>query len=155
MNLEEVKQIVELFSKSNVDLLELDDKQGMSLKLSKRKEKVIMASMPEAAMAAAPSAPAVAAPANTSTEEDAGEEAGLVYLNSPIVGTFYRSPSPDAAPFAKVGDRVSKGQTLCIVEAMKLMNEIPSEIDGEIVKIHVEDAQGVEFGQKLFAIRAS
>jgi len=74
-------------------------------------------------------------------------------VNSPFVGTFYRSPSPDSAVFVEVGTRVKKGQTLCIVEAMKLMNEIESELDGEIVAILVENAKPVEFGTPLFIIR--
>ena len=74
-------------------------------------------------------------------------------VRAPIVGTFYAAPSPDAAPFVAVGDRVEAGQTLCIIEAMKLMNEIESEVSGEIVEICVENAQPVQFGQTLFKIR--
>jgi len=74
-------------------------------------------------------------------------------LKSPMVGTFFASPSPDAPPFVGVGDRVSLGQVLCIVEAMKLMNEIESEVAGEIVRIHVENGQPVEYGQPLFTIK--
>ena len=74
-------------------------------------------------------------------------------VKSPIVGTFYTSPSPDAAPFVKVGDRVSKGQVICIVEAMKLMNEIEADVTGEVVRVLVENGQPVEYGQPLFAIR--
>jgi acetyl-CoA carboxylase biotin carboxyl carrier protein len=74
-------------------------------------------------------------------------------VKSPIVGTFYDAPSPDADPFVKVGDHVSSGQVLCIVEAMKLMNEIESDFAGEIVKIYVKTAQPVEYGQALFAIK--
>ena len=100
-----------------------------------------------AAQAVAPVAPA-AAPA-----AEAGPEAGAHIVKSPIVGTFYDSPSPDADPFVKVGDRVSKGQVLCIVEAMKLMNEIESDFSGEIVKVYVQTGQPVEYGQALFAIK--
>ena len=77
---------------------------------------------------------------------------GLVTITSPIVGTFYRSPSPDADPYVEEGDYVRKGQVLCIVEAMKLMNEIQAEVSGEIVKIYVENGQPVEFGEPLFII---
>lgn len=84
--------------------------------------------------------------------EQADEESGLHIITSPIVGTFYRSPSPDADPFVKIGDVVGEGKTLCIVEAMKLMNEIPSDIAGEVVRIYVENSHPVEFGQKLFGI---
>lgn len=80
-------------------------------------------------------------------------EESLVIVKSPIVGTFYRAPGPTAEPFAKVGDRVDVGSVLCIVEAMKLMNEIESDTAGEIVKVFVENAQPVEYGQPLFGIR--
>jgi acetyl-CoA carboxylase biotin carboxyl carrier protein len=76
-------------------------------------------------------------------------------LNSPIVGTFYRSPSPDAPPFTEVGARVRKGQALCIIEAMKLMNEIESDVDGTVVEVYPQNAQAVEFGEPLFAIEVS
>ena len=74
-------------------------------------------------------------------------------ITSPIVGTMYRSPAPDAPPYVEIGQIVEKGQVLCIVEAMKLMNEIPSDLDGEVARIYVENGNPVEFGQKLFAIR--
>jgi acetyl-CoA carboxylase biotin carboxyl carrier protein len=80
-----------------------------------------------------------------------GEE--LHYVTSPIVGTFYRAPNPDAEPYVKVGALVSEGQTLCIVEAMKLMNEIDCDVDGTIVKVLPENAQPVEYGERLFAVR--
>jgi acetyl-CoA carboxylase biotin carboxyl carrier protein len=75
-------------------------------------------------------------------------------VKSPIVGTFYRSAEPDAPPFVQIGDTVRKNQVLCIIEAMKLMNEITSEYEGEIVKIYVENGQAVQYGERLFAIRA-
>ncbi len=102
-------------------------------------------SSPSAAAAGAPPA-AAAAPA-----EPEGEPLHL--LKSPIVGTFYAAPSPEADPYVRVGDRVKKGQVLCIVEAMKLMNEIESDADGEVVEIHPRNAQPVEFGESLFSIR--
>jgi acetyl-CoA carboxylase biotin carboxyl carrier protein len=98
---------------------------------------------------AAPTAASpVAAPA-----AEAGPESGAHIVKSPIVGTFYAAPSPDADEFVKMGDRVSSGQVLCIVEAMKLMNEIESDAAGEIVKIYVKSGQPVEYGQALFAIK--
>ena len=86
------------------------------------------------------------------THETIEEETRLITTTSPIVGTFYRAPSPESAPFVEVGSRVKKGQVLCIVEAMKLMNEIESEIDGTIIKILVENGQPVEYGEPLFLI---
>jgi acetyl-CoA carboxylase biotin carboxyl carrier protein len=95
---------------------------------------------------------AAAAPAAAA---GAADEPGLAFVTSPIVGTFYRAPNPDAEPYVKVGDLVHKGQVLCIVEAMKLMNEIESDVSGTVVKIYPENAQAVEFGERLFAIRPS
>jgi acetyl-CoA carboxylase biotin carboxyl carrier protein len=83
----------------------------------------------------------------------ADEEVDLAVLKSPIVGTFYRAAEPDAKPFAEVGDVVRKGQIICIIEAMKLMNEIGSDVDGEVVKVYVENGQPVQYGERLFAIK--
>jgi acetyl-CoA carboxylase biotin carboxyl carrier protein len=92
------------------------------------------------------------APSVVPREESPVEE-GIHVITSPIVGTFYRSPSPTAEPYVKIGSKIEPGTMLCIVEAMKLMNEIPSDVAGEVVEIYVENGQPVEFGQKLFAIR--
>jgi acetyl-CoA carboxylase biotin carboxyl carrier protein len=83
------------------------------------------------------------------------EAEDLHFINSPIVGTFYRAPSPEADAFVKVGDHVEKGKILCIIEAMKLMNEIESDVSGEIVRVYPENGQPVEYGEKLFAIKPS
>jgi len=88
-------------------------------------------------------------------EAEAAEEDGLSFVTSPIVGTFYAAPSPEAPPYVKPGDFVQKGQVLCIVEAMKLMNEIESDVSGVVVRAYPENAQPIEFGERLFAIRAS
>jgi acetyl-CoA carboxylase biotin carboxyl carrier protein len=103
-------------------------------------------------MHAAAHAPAPVAPPPAKAEPD--EEASLHIVKSPIVGTFYESPSPGTPAFVKVGDTVESGQILCIIEAMKLMNEIESDASGEIVKRFVESGQPVEYGQSLFAVRA-
>ena len=89
--------------------------------------------------------------AGSSASDD--ESAGLHEVSSPIVGTFYRAPNPDAEPYVRVGDTVRRGQVLCIVEAMKLMNEIESDLDGTIVKVHPENAEPFEYGECLFSIR--
>ena len=88
------------------------------------------------------------------TEAPAAEEVDLAIVKSPIVGTFFRAAEPGAAPIVDVGDVVKKGQVLCIIEAMKLMNEIDSEFDGEIVKVYVDNGQPVQYGERLFAIKA-
>ncbi len=113
---------------------------------------VAVATAPVAA-AHAPVAPAPAMPSAAAPVPEVSEEAGLHIIRSPIVGTFYEAPSPGAPPFVKVGDGISEGQVLCIIEAMKLMNEIESDVAGEIVKKYVVNAQPVEYGQPLFGIR--
>jgi acetyl-CoA carboxylase biotin carboxyl carrier protein len=97
-------------------------------------------------------AAATATAASPSSESDPAED-GLSFVTSPIVGTFYVAPAPDAASYVKIGDTVHKGQVVCIVEAMKLMNEIEADVSGVVVKVFVDNAQPVEFGQRLFAIR--
>ena len=113
---------------------------------------------PASALAPAPvAAPAPSLPADTASESDAptettGGEANYLEVRSPIVGTFYRSPSPDKPAFFQVGDTVKQGDVVCIVEAMKLFNEIESEVSGKVVKVMVEDAQPVEYDQVLFLV---
>jgi acetyl-CoA carboxylase biotin carboxyl carrier protein len=98
---------------------------------------------------------AVSVPGDAATPAPAVPEEKLHIIQSPIVGTFYRSPSPDAPPYAEVGNRVKKGQIICIVEAMKLMNEIESEVSGEVVEVLPSNGQPVEYGEPLFRIRPS
>jgi acetyl-CoA carboxylase biotin carboxyl carrier protein len=105
-----------------------------------------------AANVAAPPADASQPAANAEAEAAPEEFSGNI-ITSPIVGTYYQSPSPDAPSFVNVGDKVKRGQVVCIIEAMKLMNEIESEYDGEIAMIYVENGQAVEFGQPLFAVK--
>jgi acetyl-CoA carboxylase biotin carboxyl carrier protein len=105
---------------------------------------------PASAPAASPAALAPSAPAAVPQAEDGPE---LAIVKSPIVGTFYRASEPGAKPFAEVGSSVKKGDVLCIIEAMKLMNEIDSEYDGEVVNVYVENGQAVQYGERLFAIR--
>jgi len=117
-------------------------------------------SAPVPVMAHAPAAPAAQqAPAPTVASDAsalaAGAQTGEHLIKSPIVGTFYAGPSPDAGPFVRAGDFVEAGQTVCIVEAMKLMNEIEADVSGEIVRVLVENAQPVEYGEPLFALRPS
>jgi acetyl-CoA carboxylase biotin carboxyl carrier protein len=107
---------------------------------------------PPAQVAAVPTAPAPLE-AVPSAAAPASDEVDLAIVKSPIVGTFFRSPEPGAAAFVEIGTIVKKGQVLCIIEAMKLMNEIDSEYDGEIVKVYVENGQPVQYGERLFAIK--
>jgi len=110
----------------------------------------VMVTAPVAPLAPAIPVPAAAAPAAPAAP---AEEAGIHYVTSPIVGTFYRASNPTATPYASPGDFVKPGQTLCIVEAMKLMNEIECDVAGEIVKVLVENGTPVEYGERLFAVR--
>jgi acetyl-CoA carboxylase biotin carboxyl carrier protein len=137
--------------------LELE-RAGFRLKIDGQAPPVVAAPVPAPAVPAAPTAAAVPAPAPAAGTPAAGAPApspseGAHIVTSPIVGTFYRASSPNADPFVSVGSRVRKGQVLCIIEAMKLMNEIESDVDGEVVEIYPQNAQAVEFGEPLFAIR--
>ena len=154
MDFEEIKQILALVKEHELAEFEL---AHQDFKIRIRKDAagpmVVAAPLPVAAVvpASAPALAASAAPAAPPVED--GDE--LAVVKSPIVGTFYHAPEPGAPAFASVGDVVRKGQVLCIIEAMKLMNEIESEYDGEIVKAYVENGQPVQFGERLFAIKAT
>jgi len=158
----ELKELIELISRSNFVTFELE-REGFKLRLEKGAGAGTPASPAAAGLAAAPPprAPAAvtfapelapSAQAAPAPAVDAGAS-GLVELTSPIVGTFYRQPSQAAPPFVEPGSKVKKGQVLCIIEAMKLMNEIEAEIDGEVVEILVANGQPVEFGELLFRLR--
>ena len=157
----EVKRLEDVFrlmGAYGVGEVELEDKHGrvhvrMAGMASAGPAMTYNAPTPMAAPAvSAAAAPAVSAPSGASSGAKAALPANQKQVPSPFVGTFYRSSSPSAEPYVKEGVRVKKGQTLCIVEAMKLMNEIESEFDGKIVAILVENGQPVEFGEPLFVI---
>ncbi len=142
----QVQELIDLLRRNHLTELEVE-REGTRIRL--RHETSIRpqtASIPESQPAAQPAA------GQTPSGPPVQDTTGLVTITSPIVGTFYRSPSPDADPYVEEGDFVKKGQVLCIVEAMKLMNEIESEVDGRIVKILVESTKPVEYGQPLFLI---
>ncbi len=154
MNIKKIKELVKIFEESPLTEIELTDFWGRKLKLSKgdgaRKGKVIETSVviPETKEHPAP-------PVSTAKEPEKKEETprkNLVAIRSPIVGTFYRAPAPDAPPYVEVGDIVKPGQVVCIVEAMKLMNEIESDVAGKIVQILVKNEEPVEYNQELFLI---
>jgi len=110
-------------------------------------------SLPPIPLTALPVAPPQQSAEAAAAAAEAESEAGLHVITSPIVGTFYRSPNPESDAFVNAGDHVSKGKVLCIIEAMKLMNEIESDIDGTIAKIYPQNGQPVEYGEKLFAVK--
>ncbi len=150
MNQKELKELIELFSsKEGIEELEVE-RSGVRLKIRRASNHASMASIEQATSEERP-VEAIAPPPVPA--QIPAESSGLSYVTSPIVGTCYRAPTPDADPFVSVGDFVEKGSVVCIVEAMKLMNEIESEVAGEIVSISVENGQPVEYGERLFAIR--
>ncbi len=145
--LEALKNLIATLEESGVHEFEYeDDKSRLRLSFGAPAVQAVVA--PQPVLAPAPSGQAAAAVA----EQD---DASIGYVTSPFVGTFYRSPSPEAEPFTEVGQTVRPGQTLCIVEAMKLMNEIESEFAGTILEVLVTNGTSVEFGQKLFKIKKS
>jgi acetyl-CoA carboxylase biotin carboxyl carrier protein len=153
MDLKYVKQLLEMVEKSAVNEVELEEK-GHKIRITKSApQNVMQAPAYQMAMPAAAPAPApAAAPAAAPKAAPAAEGKKYHEVKSPIVGTFYRSPSPDAAPYVEIGSKIKQGGTLCIVEAMKLMNEIESDVTGTIVKINVENGKPVEYGQVLFLV---
>jgi acetyl-CoA carboxylase biotin carboxyl carrier protein len=152
--IEDVKKLVALVEKTDVSLVAWS--RGVEKVVIRRGAVVSMAQHAPALLHHAPvaaplaAAPAAAAPA-AKAEAKAADAPGTL-VTSPFVGTYYRAPSPDSPPFTDVGAKVKKGQTLCIVEAMKLMNEIESEVDGVVAEIYVQNGAPVEFGEKLFRI---
>src|SRR5262245_5702643 len=159
MDLDTLKQILNLVREHELSELEVEQ-DGLRLKIRKDSVAALPAPPPsssrsqELTVSSAPSAPApTLSPPSPTVGLDAESEIELAVVKSPIVGTFYRSPEPGAPPFVDVGATVKKGQVLCIIEAMKLMNEIDSEYDGEIVNVYVESGQPVQYGERLFAIR--
>jgi len=150
LSFKEIKDLIDLVSERGLSALEIEQ-TGFRIRIEgTRPEGSNGAGLPAALPAAAASSaaseptPAILAPS---------PEEGLHVITSPIVGTFYRAPSPEADPFAEIGQRVSKGKILCIIESMKLMNEIESDVEGEIVAVYPVSGQPVEYGEKLFAIR--
>ena len=155
MNLEDVKQILQLMREHELTEFELE-RDGIKIRVCKNGSGNLTAlpATPHAAAAIPASAPASAAlPAAPPEAAADAEEQEFAVVKSPIVGTFYRSPEPGAPSFVEVGTIVKKGQVLCIIEAMKLMNEINSDVDGEVVKVYVENGQPVQYGERLFAIK--
>ena len=159
MNVKEIKELVDLVSRRGLAALEIE-RAGFRLRIegapAHRVAPVFTQTLADPATPEAPALPAAAPAAAQHVAPGppgSGEREGFHVITAPIVGTFYRAPNPDAEPFVKIGDVVEKGKTLCIVEAMKLMNEIEADIAGTVVAIYPQNAQPVEFGEKLFAIQ--
>jgi acetyl-CoA carboxylase biotin carboxyl carrier protein len=154
MDLKAIESLLKLLSEHDVSRFQYSD-DNVNMQLDLGPQYVAAAQVAVAAPAAAPVAAPAPVAANAPAAPVADADDGLIIVESPMVGTFYRSASPGAQPFVEVGARVQPGSVLCIVEAMKLMNEIEAEVAGEIVQICVENAQPIQFGQPLFKIRPS
>ena len=159
IDLRYVKKLVEMLDESTVDSIEISSDKGMKIRISKTPQQrpgvqvaaPMAMSMPVAAPAVHAAAPAVA-PAESAAAKADDAKAKYLEVKSPMVGTYYSAPEPGAKQYVTVGDRISKGQILCIIEAMKIMNEIESEFDGVVKEVSVDNAQPVEYGQVLFRI---
>ena len=163
MDFADIERILELVRQHDLAEFELE-KDGLKLRIRKAgvtpafPAAQLVPIVPVASLPPPPAAPANSAPAPPAAPAppvDLDESVELAVVKSPIVGTFYRSPEPGAPPFVEVGERVRKDQVLCIIEAMKLMNEITSEYDGEIVNAYVENGKPVQYGERLFAIKTA
>jgi acetyl-CoA carboxylase biotin carboxyl carrier protein len=167
MNQKEIKELIDFLIEKDIAEFELE-RGDVKLRVKRGGQTAVLASIPTPVVAAAPAfQPAAATPATpapaavpaataaVSAAAPAEDDSSWQIVRSPIVGTFYESPSPGAPAFVKTGDSVAVGQVICIVEAMKLMNEIESDYAGVIVKSYVSNGQPVEYGQSLFAIRPS
>ena len=155
MNLDDIKQLLELVREHDLAEFELEQ-DGLKMRVRKAGQEVIVshgvapvvhAHAPAPVASPAPAAPAAPAPVDEGTP--------LAVIKAPIVGTLYRAAEPGARPFAEVGTIVKKGQVLCIIEAMKLMNEIESDVDGEVVGVYVDNGQPVQFGDRIFTIKVN
>ncbi|MCP8967053.1 acetyl-CoA carboxylase biotin carboxyl carrier protein [Ectobacillus ponti] len=158
--IQEVRELIKLIDNSNIDEFEYVN-EGASIRMKKQSGEVVtyqaVPVVEQAAPAAVQAAPApapAAAPAPEVKEAPAAEAANLHKITSPMVGTFYASPSPEVGPYVSVGSRVGEDTVVCIVEAMKLFNEIEAEVNGEIVEVLVKNGQLVEYGQPLFLVKA-
>jgi len=150
MEIKEIKRIVELMKNNDLTKFSMKD-EGFELTLKRGgDQQVVVAAAPAVAPVAAAPAPVAANPAADAPEVD--EDDGLVEIPSPIVGTFYRKPAPDADAFVQVGDEVSEDTVVCVIEAMKVMNEIKAEVKGVVKEILIDDTTTVQYGQSLFLV---
>ncbi|MGV3041490.1 acetyl-CoA carboxylase biotin carboxyl carrier protein [Staphylococcus rostri] len=152
MNFKEIKELIDILDQSSLTEINIENK-GSKITLKKEKE---MITQQVTAASVQPVAQANPTPAPTAAAEPSGQSEAadnLQTINAPMVGTFYKSPSPEESPYVKVGDKVTADTTVCILEAMKLFNEIQAEVSGEIVEVLVEDGQMVEYGQALFKVK--
>jgi acetyl-CoA carboxylase biotin carboxyl carrier protein len=153
MDLKQIHDLIKVVNKSNIGEISIEDKDG-KVTIKQKEDKVTVTSAPAQVYAAAPAAAPVSAPAPTAAAPAAAPVAdNLITIKSPMIGTFYRRAAPDKPLMAEEGTEVSPGKVVCIIEAMKLFNEIESEVKGTIVKVLVEDASPVEYDQPLFLVQ--
>jgi acetyl-CoA carboxylase biotin carboxyl carrier protein len=154
VNLKELKEILQILEDQEITEFELEQ-EGTKLRVRRGGPSPARSASPSAGSSGFLAEPDESSPASPAPAPppEAVVEAGLTIVKSPIVGTFYRASDPNSAPFVSVGDSVKIGQVLCIIEAMKLMNEIEAEVAGEIVKVHHESGQPVQYGEPLFTVR--
>jgi len=154
MDLRKIKKLIEMLQES--DLNEIEVKEGEeSVRINRKKESVIHASTPISVGQNLNQSSAPLPQTDTSEIENGQAAEDLNHITSPMVGTFYRKPAPDKEPFIEVGQTVKKGDTVCIIEAMKMMNQVKSEFDGKVIAFNIEDGDPVEFGQELISIEKS
>lgn len=166
LDIKQIKQVIELMKRAELNEFSVEE-EGFKLKIRRGAGKSnggTRNSLPPFVVAADPGTHATMAPMPASTPAPAAtpsaveakdDEAGISYIKAPMVGTFYRSPSPDSKPFIDAGDKVTESSVVCILEAMKIMNEIQAEVKGSIVEVLVEDGDPIEYGQKLFKVKTS
>ncbi|MBI5424831.1 MAG: acetyl-CoA carboxylase biotin carboxyl carrier protein [Opitutae bacterium] len=160
MDLKQIKLIIDLMKRSDLTEFEVEE-QGFKIKIKRNSGEPVLVGgaagysahpFPVATAPEAPKAPVAPAAAPSTA---GGDEVGFAYVKSPMVGTFYRSPSPDSPPFVDANSKIEEKSVVCIIEAMKIMNEIQAEVKGTIVEVLVENGQPVEYGQRLYKVKAS
>lgn len=160
MDIKQIQDLIKFVAKSGVNEVSIEEKDFKITIKTNQEPTYVTATLPApvaapAAPAAAPAAPAAALAAPAADAPATADKSNLITIKSPMIGTFYRSSSPDKPPFVNVGDEINAGKVICIVEAMKLFNEIESEVSGKIVKVLVDDAQPIEYDQPLFLVDPS
>jgi acetyl-CoA carboxylase biotin carboxyl carrier protein len=156
LDLKQIKQVIELMKRSELTEFAVEE-EGFKLRIRREPHGLPIVSASHVQPLSAPQpqqgSPQPAAPVQAAAPTQAQEEAGITYVKSPMVGTFYRSPSPDSKPFTELDSKVTDNTVVCIIEAMKIMNEIQAEVSGTVVEVLVESGQPVEYGQRLFKIK--
>ena len=158
MDFKQIQELIKMINKSNIGEVSIEEK-GFKLTIKQKEEPAVnqviaapMHAQPMATMAPAPTQPQSAASAEKPAKAAEAPAGNTVTIKSPMIGTFYRSASPDKPAFVSIGDEIAPGKVVCIIEAMKLFNEIESEVQGKIIKVLVEDASPVEYDQPLFLV---